>query len=172
MLFTAELFSKISLLMVPFNTQKMSTSASLLTTAPETFSLHGLSYRIGLVAEKLFFSLFVIIIMSCRKHGYPWPSLATSRYRSSPMAGLRGYFPYPHTAAVCMFELLFPGHMWGSTSLMSSSLLLHQCPAWLVRLIWIVSLMGGRWPYSWFLVCQSWFYLLENVFPYIAYILL
>ena len=36
-----------------------------------------------------------------------------------------------------------------STSLMSSSLLLQQCPACLVRLKWIVFLIGGRWPYSW-----------------------
>ena len=36
-----------------------------------------------------------------------------------------------------------------STSLMSSSLLLQQCPACLVRLAWIVFVMEGRWPYSW-----------------------
>ena len=36
-----------------------------------------------------------------------------------------------------------------STLLMSSSLLLQQCPACLVRLTWIVFVMGGRWPYSW-----------------------
>ena len=35
---------------------------------------------------------------------------------------------------------------------MSSSLLLQQCPACLVRLTWIVFVMGGRWPYSWCLV--------------------
>ena len=35
-----------------------------------------------------------------------------------------------------------------STSLMSSSLLLQQCRACLVRLTWIVFVMGGRWPYS------------------------
>ena len=35
-----------------------------------------------------------------------------------------------------------------STSLMSSSLLLQQCPACLPRLTWIVFVMGGRWPYS------------------------
>ena len=35
-----------------------------------------------------------------------------------------------------------------STSLMSSSLLLHQCLSCLVRLILIVFVMGGRWPYS------------------------
>ena len=39
-----------------------------------------------------------------------------------------------------------------STSLMSSSLLLQQCPTCLVRLTWIVFVMGGRWPYSWCLV--------------------
>ena len=39
-----------------------------------------------------------------------------------------------------------------STSLMSSSLLLQQCPACLVRLTWIVLVIGGRWPYSWCLV--------------------
>ena len=36
-----------------------------------------------------------------------------------------------------------------STSLVSSSLFLQQCPACLVRLTWIVFVMGGRWPYSW-----------------------
>ena len=44
-----------------------------------------------------------------------------------------------------------------STSLMSSSLLLQQCPACLVRLTWIDFVIGGRWPYSWCLVgcrCQ------------------
>ena len=38
------------------------------------------------------------------------------------------------------------------TSLMSSSLLLQQCPACLIRLIWIVFVMGGRWRYNWCLV--------------------
>ena len=32
-----------------------------------------------------------------------------------------------------------------STSLMNSSLLLQQCPAYLVRLTWIVFVMEGRW---------------------------
>ena len=39
-----------------------------------------------------------------------------------------------------------------STSLMSSTLLLQQCPACLVRLTWIVFVIGCRWPYSWCLV--------------------
>ena len=37
---------------------------------------------------------------------------------------------------------------------MSSSLLLQQCPACLVRLTWIVFVMGGRWLFEYF-----WFYL-------------
>ena len=35
-----------------------------------------------------------------------------------------------------------------STSLMSSPLILQQCPACLARLTWIVFMMGDRWPYS------------------------
>ena len=53
-----------------------------------------------------------------------------------------------------------------STSLMSSSLLLKQCPACLVRLAWIVFMMGGRWPYSWCLVgccCQDLFNIARNI---------
>ena len=36
-----------------------------------------------------------------------------------------------------------------STSLTISSLLLHQCPACLIRLACIVFVIGSRWPYSW-----------------------
>ena len=39
-----------------------------------------------------------------------------------------------------------------STLLISSSLLLLQCPACLVRIAWIVFVVGGTWPYSWCLV--------------------
>ena len=53
-----------------------------------------------------------------------------------------------------------------STSLMSSSLLLQQCPACLVHLTWIVFVMGGRCPYSWCLVgcCRQNFSILLAVF--------
>ena len=53
-----------------------------------------------------------------------------------------------------------------STSLMSSSPLLQQCPACLVRLIWIVFVIGGRWPYSWCLVgccCQDLFRIARSI---------
>ena len=54
----------------------------------------------------------------------------------------------------------------GNTSCMSSSLLLHQCPARLVRLTRIVFVMGGRWPYSWcFVGCcrQDLFNIARNI---------
>ena len=53
-----------------------------------------------------------------------------------------------------------------STSLMSSSLLLQQCPACLVHLTWIVFMIGGRWPYSWCLVgccCQDLFRIARSI---------
>ena len=62
-------------------------------------------------------TFIIIIIMSCRQHGYLWPSLAISPYHSSPPAGLLGYILCPHIAAVCKFGLvvlLLLGHMWGS----------------------------------------------------------
>ena len=63
-----------------------------------------------------------------------------------------------------LIELLYVCSSWSScfcsaivgvhrsTSLMSSSLLLQQCPACLALLTWIVFVMGGRCPYSWCLV--------------------
>ena len=54
-----------------------------------------------------------------------------------------------------------------STSLMSSSLLHQQCPACVVRLAWIVFVMGGEWPYSWcFVGCchQDLFNIARNIF--------
>ena len=60
------------------------------------------------------FKCVVTIMMSCRRHGYPRPSLATSPYRPSPPAGLQGHTLYPHIAAGCMFVLvvlLLPGHV-------------------------------------------------------------
>ncbi len=44
-------------------------------------------------------------------------TLATSPYHSSLLIGHQGYIPYPHIAAVCMFELailLLLVHMRGS----------------------------------------------------------
>ena len=93
-----------------------------------------------------------IIIMSCRQHGYPWPSLATSPYYSSPLVGLQGYILCPHIAAVCRFELvvlLLLGHMWGSIGV--HRLWARPCFSSSV-LYCIVFVMGGKRPYIWCLV--------------------
>ena len=69
------------------------------------------------VLSKSLYIYIYIIIMSCRQHEYPWPSLNTPPYRSSLLVGPQGYIPYPHRAAVCRFELyvlLLLGHMRGS----------------------------------------------------------
>ena len=61
--------------------------------------------------------IYIIIIMSCCQHGYPWPSLATPPYRSLLLAVPQGYILYPHTAAVYRFELvvlLLLSHVLGS----------------------------------------------------------
>ena len=110
---------------------------------------------VGNILKKPELIWFIIIIMSCGQHGYPWPSLSTSPYHSSPLTGLQGYIPYHHIAAVCMyvragrsaFDWPYAG-FHRSTSLTKLFLLLQQCPACLVRLAWIVFVIGGRWPYS------------------------
>ena len=85
------------------------------TKSTKTASL--MNVKVMTLFKVIIIIIIIIIIMSCRKHGYPWPSLAISTDRSLPLAGLQGYIPCPHTAAVCMFELvvlLLLGHMWGS----------------------------------------------------------
>ena len=96
--------------------------------------------------------IYIIIIVSCRLHGYPWPYFATPPYRSSLLVGPQGYIPYPHRAVVCRFELvvlLLLGHMSGS--IVEHHLWARPCffSNVLVRLTLIVFVMGGRWPYSW-----------------------
>ena len=90
--------------------------------------------RISLTLSRHFFLLF---IASGRSSGlHPVSSLSCCMY---VRAG-RPAFVWPYAG------------VHRSTSLISSSLLLQQCPACLVRLTWIVFVMGGRWPYSWCLV--------------------
>ena len=94
--------------------------------------------------------IIIIIIISHHQHGSPWPSLATRLYRPSLPVCFQGYIPYGHRAVLYKFKLVvltFARLCEGvhkSISLMSSSLLLQQSPACLVRLTWIVLGMGGR----------------------------
>ena len=90
-----------------------------------------------------------LIILSCHQHGSPWPSLATPPYRSSLLAGPQGYILNPNRAVGRPAFARPCDGVHKSTSLMSSSLILQQCPACLVLLTLIVFVMGGWWPYSW-----------------------
>ena len=96
----------------------------------------------------------IIIILSCYHHRYPWPSLVTPPYRSSLPGRSSGLHPVSSQSSCILVRGGRPvfarpcEEVHRSTSLMSSSLLLQQCPACLVRLTWIVFVMGGKWPYS------------------------
>ena len=96
--------------------------------------------------------IIIIIILSYRQHSYSWPSrhFSLSFISSGRSSGL-----HPVSSHSCCIYVRAgrPARPYvgvhRSTSLMSSFLLLQQCPACLVRLTWIVFVMGGRWPYSW-----------------------
>ena len=88
-------------------------------------------------------------------------SLTLSRHFSlSFIASSRSSGPHSISShSCCMYvQAGRPAFAWPyvgvyrSTSLKSSSLLLQQWPACLVRLTWIVFMMEGRWSYSWCLV--------------------
>ena len=90
--------------------------------------------------------IIIIIIMSRRLRGYPWPSLAISPYHSSPPAGLQGYIPCPHIAAVCKFVLVVPLlhiHVWGSTGV--HRLWARPCFSSSVLRVWFVELVIVLW---------------------------
>ena len=111
----------------------------------------------------IYIYIYIYIYTYHRHHVVPqaWISLTLSCHFSlSFIASGRSSGLYPVSShCSCMyvragrpaFARPYVGVHW-STSLMSSSLLLQQCPACLVRLTWIVFVMGGSWPYSWCLV--------------------
>ena len=78
-----------------------------------TFNIWSVSFFAGKGSVILLFWLLIgwfgffdfIIIMSCHRHGYPWPPLATSPYRSSPLASLQGYITYASPVVSYMFGL-------------------------------------------------------------------
>ena len=86
-----------------------------------------------------------------------WISLTLSRHfslsfiTSGRSSGLHLVFSLSYCMYVLSGCLAFARPYVGfhrSTSIMSLSLLLQQCPVCLVRLTWMVFVMGGRWQYS------------------------
>ena len=124
----------------------------------------------------LFIFIYTYISSSCRTISTDIPDLlATPLYCPLLLASLQGYIPYWHRAAVCKFKLVV--HLCEgvhrSTLLMSSPLLLQQCPTCLVHLILIVFVMGGRWPYSsWFVGCcfQELFNIACSILVYLLFL--
>ena len=111
--------------------------------------MHWLSCKekaVKKVMLTILWNIIIIIIMSRRLRGYPWPSPAISPYHPSPPVGLQGYIPCKMFRFV---PLLSIAGVHRSTFLISSSLLLQQCPACLVRRTCIVFVMGGKCPYNW-----------------------
>ena len=104
-----------------------------------------------------------------------WISLTLSRHfsrsfmassRSSGLHLVSSHSCCMHILAGCAaFARTYVG-VHRSTSLMSSSLLLQQCPVCLVRLALRVFVMGGTWPYTWcFVGCcrQDLFIIARNI---------
>ena len=115
--------------------------------------------------------VYIYIYIYHHHHVVPlaWISLTLSRHFSLLfIASGRSSGLHPASSLSCCMYVRVgrPAFAWPfagvhrSTSLMSSSLLLQQCPACLVRLTCIVFVTGGSWPYSWCFVgcsCQDLF---------------
>ena len=112
-----------------------------------------------------YFHTFKLIYMICHHHNHFVPlariSLTLSRHFSLsfiPSGRSSGLHPVSSHTFWMYVRASRPAFVrphvgvHRNTSLMSSTLLLQQCPACLVRLTCIVFMMGGRWPYSWCLV--------------------
>ena len=91
---------------------------------------------------------YIIIIISCRHFSLSF--IASGRSSGLHPVSSHSCCMYVRAGRPAFARPYVVVHR--STSLMSSSLLLQQCPACLIRLTWIVFVMGGRWPYSWCLV--------------------
>ena len=142
----------------------LSVSSRIWTRVAVSISSDDNHYTTGTSTEYIYIYIYLYIyIYHHHHHVVPQAriSLALSRHFSlSFIASGRSSGLHPVSShSWCMyFRVGRPASAWPyagvqrSTSLMSSSLLLQQCPACLVRLTWIVFVMGGRWPYRWCLV--------------------
>ena len=104
--------------------------------------------------------MIIIIIMSRHQHGYPWPSFATLPYRPLLPAGLQGYNPRWHKAAVYWFKLVFLpllGHVKGSTGVHHLWARIMTCSMNLAVFLLFQNYDASP---SWVTLCGPWF---ENV---------
>ena len=61
------------------------------------------SANVGVKYSQRSIIIIIIMIMSCRQHGSPWPSPSTLLNRLSLPVGLQGYILYRHRAVVWRF---------------------------------------------------------------------
>ena len=92
----------------------------------------------------------IIIIMSTLSRHFSLSFIALGRSSGQHPVSSHSCWMYVRAGRPALARPCVGVHK--STSLMSSSLLLQQSAACLVRLTWIVFVIGGRWPYSWCLV--------------------
>ena len=126
------------------------TSAPIMISITVTFMFYILFSSLTSFSHSFSFSFHHVVLLA-------WISLALSRHPSlSFIAFGRSSRLHPVSAQSCCI-LVLAGHpilarsceeVHRSILLMSSSLLLQQCPACLVHLTWIVFVMCGRWLYS------------------------
>ena len=90
--------------------------------------------------------MIIIIIMSYCKHGFPGVSLAIRLYLPSFLAGVLDFILYPIAIVERFYLTVHHLHVHAKGVHRRTSLM--QCPACLVRLIWMGFEMGDRWPYS------------------------
>ena len=132
-----------------------------LTSSCYNLPLFSISWR-GLPVNwiiKLIFILEVMVSQTANHHHVALVariSLTLSRHSSLSFNSLgRSSGQHPVSSHSCWMYVRAgrPAFAWPCVGVhKSTSLLLQQCPAYLVRLTWIVFVIGGKWPYSWCLV--------------------
>ena len=94
--------------------------------------------------------IYIVIIKSHLLHRVPWLSLSTSippgRFSRLQLVSAQSWCEYVFASWLTLAYSYARVHK--KISLMSSSLLLHQCLTCLFHLTWIVYEMRGKWLYS------------------------
>ena len=55
----------------------------------------------------IYIYIYIYIIIMCHQDEYPRLSLVTPPYRSSLVAGLQGYIPYPHNIYIYIYIYIY-----------------------------------------------------------------